>query len=506
MFDGSFEECPDVAPQPIALKGSLAPAEPYPIEALSTGVRAAIEAIVDVVQVPPALAAQSVLAAAALTAQCDINIEPITGYPIPVSLFLVTVAQSGDRKSSSDRRAVEPIKEYERYLHTLYEVEKHDYAINQAAFTAATRKATNGANKSRADIRAGLEDAGKPPIAPPVPLLICDEPTAPGLQRLFVEAYPSLGLFSDEGAAWLGGYSMQDEQQAATGAMLSKLWDGQPIKRVRAAKDETIQILHGRRLSLHLMVQPTIVDKLFGSKEVRAQGLLSRLLVAQPTSLRGTRMWKEPDQASLDALENFRVKMGRRLSRGMAFKDNATRELDLTTVKLTPEARAVLIQFSDHCEKQARPGGPYEEIGDFASKMTENATRIAAVLAHYEGAELLKKDGLSANAANAGARIVQFYAGEALRLYGAGRIEDDADNAQILIDFIRKRGLAQVGKQWLSQNAPKAVRPAQVLSRAITLLVEYNHLVEIKGGAVIDHGAGTKWFRDGYTVIAADPA
>ena len=56
------------------------------------------------------------------------------------------------------------------------------------------------------------------------------------MQRLFAEANPALGLFSDEGATFLGGWGMQDDNQAATGGMLSKLWDGSPIKRIRADK------------------------------------------------------------------------------------------------------------------------------------------------------------------------------------------------------------------------------------------------------------------------------
>lgn len=508
MADGfaeQFDGAEVIAPQPIPIKGGIADGEEYPIAALSTGVQAIVAAIVDIAQVPAALAAQSVLAAAALTAQSDINVRLITRQVVPTSLFLFSVASSGDRKTTSDRFAVTPIKDYERHIAAQYEIDRQDFNIADAAQKAAMRKAQNGTNKSRADIEAGLRDAGKPPVAPPLPILIVDEPTAQGLQRLFAEAQPSLGLFSDEGASWLGGYSMQDEQQAATGAMLSKLWDGEAIKRVRASKDEVVQILHGRRLSLHLMVQPGVAGKLFGSAELRDQGMLSRMLVAQPKSLKGQRLWREPLPESFDAIEAYAAKMGRRLAKALRFKEGTNRELDLSVVELQPETRAELIAFSDHCETAMRPGGVYEDIQDFAAKMPENAARIAAVLAHFEGADTLKRDGLSLNAIRAGIRIVQFYAGEAARLYGAGNTDDDADHAQMLIDFIRKRDLRLVGKQWLSQRAPKPCRPAKVLSRAIELLIEHNHLVPIKGGATVSHGTDAeKWYRDAYTVIAEE--
>ena len=64
-------------------------------------------------------------------------------------------------------------------------------------------------------------------------MLLVEEPTVEGITRLLDEAYPSVGLFSDEGSRMLGGYSMSEERSAPSGAALSQLWDGKPIKRVR---------------------------------------------------------------------------------------------------------------------------------------------------------------------------------------------------------------------------------------------------------------------------------
>ena len=47
---------------------------------------------------------------------------------------------------------------------------------------------------------------------------------------------------------------MNDDNRLKTAAMLSELWDGKPIKRVRAL--DGVTILPGRRLTLHIMIQP----------------------------------------------------------------------------------------------------------------------------------------------------------------------------------------------------------------------------------------------------------
>lgn len=504
MADGfatQFAEAEPAAPQPLDLRGAMADAVEYPINALSPTLRDAILAIEAMAQVPLSLAAQSVLSAASLAAQGFVNVETITGKIVPVSLFLLSIAASGDRKSTSDSFAIKPVKDREEQLAMHYEQRKHEYAIDDAAFKAATTKAKGGANKSRDDIRRELESVGKPPIPPIQPLLTVDEPTGPGMQRLFAEAMPALGLFSDEGATFLGGWSMQEENQAATGGMLSKLWDGSPIKRVRADKENGTQILYGRRLCLHLMVQPDIAGKLLGNPAVRNQGLLSRILVAAPKSLKGSRFWVDPSEKHHADLAKYHQRLGRLLSTEFTFRDPQTRALDLQIINLTPEAKAKLIEFSDHCERQLGHGGPYEQIADFASKMTENATRLAATISYFEGGSKALDAGLSVQATQAGIALMEFYASEAARLYGTSALDDDMANAATLIEWIRKRSLPAVGLRFLNRRGPTQVRSAAKLKRAVDNLVEFRHLVPIKDGAMLDLEGKPKFYAEAFTVV-----
>ncbi|MCP3732042.1 YfjI family protein [Sphingomonas sp. MG17] len=505
MADGFAQQFADAAPvasQPLDLRGATADAVEYPIGALSPTLRNAILAIEAIAQVPVSLAAQSVLSAASLATQGFVNVETITERIVPTSLFFFTIAASGDRKSTSDNLAIAPVKEREEQLAVNFEQRKHEYAIDDAAFKAATTKAKNGSNKSRDDIRNQLEACGKPPIPPVQPLLTVDEPTGPGIQRLFAEAMPALGLFSDEGATFLGGWSMQEENQAATGGMLSKLWDGSAIKRVRADKENGTQILYGRRLCVHLMVQPDISTRLLGNPAVRNQGLLSRILVAAPKSLKGTRFWKEPSDDHRKDLATYQARLGRLLATEFRYRDAQTRALDLSIVKLTSGAKAKLIAFSDHCERQLAAGGIYEQIADFASKMTENATRLAATISFFEGRFKLVEEGLSEQAVSAGIALMEFYASEAVRLYGTSALDNDTANAATLIEWIRKRGLGAVGLRFLNRRGPTQTRGAAALKRAIEILVEHKHLTEIKGGAHLSlEGDETTFYAQAYTVI-----
>ena len=98
-----------------------------------------------------------------------------------------------------------------------------------------------------------------------------------------MSAPASLGLFTAEGGQFVGGHGMSPEHRLKTAATLSSVWDGQPIKRVRAG--DGVTILLGRRLAMHMMVQPDAAAVFFSDPLLRDQGLLSRVLLSAPDSM-----------------------------------------------------------------------------------------------------------------------------------------------------------------------------------------------------------------------------
>src|SRR6185295_11879932 len=112
------------------------PAEPYPVQALGPILSRAAAAIARKVQVPDAIAAQAVLAAAALAAQAHADVLLPFGQSRPLSLYLVTIAGSGDRKSSADNEALSPVHKCEKALRAEYDEAMKSYRIAIAAWGA----------------------------------------------------------------------------------------------------------------------------------------------------------------------------------------------------------------------------------------------------------------------------------------------------------------------------------------------------------------------------------
>jgi hypothetical protein len=107
-------------PEPLPLAGPIDKARPYPMASLGPVLGGAARSIAEKCQCAPALAGQSVLAVASLAAQRLADIRLPFGQTRPLSLFLVTIAASGDRKTTADNEALVPVRMHEKALRDSY--------------------------------------------------------------------------------------------------------------------------------------------------------------------------------------------------------------------------------------------------------------------------------------------------------------------------------------------------------------------------------------------------
>lgn len=358
---------------------AIADKQTYPIDALGDLLGGAARAIADTVAVPLPIAAHSVLAVAAFAAQDKANIV-MDGRTIPLSLFMLTIAESGDRKSACDSVASAPLLQWQRDRVREFAQKAQDYK-NASDVYGSEHKAALSGKKSAADKSAALANL-IPPVPPPEPIVICQEPTLEGLQKSFKQGWPSQALFSDEGAQFFGGHAMNPDNIQKTIAGLSKYWDGAPIIRTRATPGESVT-MYDRRLSIHLLVQPIIAQEVLANPLLMAQGILARFLIAEADSLAGTRFYKNTNPKEHPAVIRFHAAIGDLLAHVPAMSECGG--LELPALQLGQEARQIWITAYDNAERELVPGGLLELVKPVASKAAENANRIAGVFAVLEG-------------------------------------------------------------------------------------------------------------------------
>ena len=282
---------PEMAEEPLPLRRPLPDPEPFPADGLGV-LKEAAEAIHDLTQAPMAICGQSVLAVASLVAQAHANVILPTGQPRPTSCYFLTVAASGERKTSCDDLALRPVREHLDQLRLQYDPDLADHRNRLDLWKLDRDQILKGAKAEKAGTEADLRNIGAEPLPPSEPRIICGEPTIEGLFKLLRNGLGFAGIFSAEGGTFVGGHGLNPDNKLKTAAYLSSLWDGTAIDRTRAG-DELV-VLHGRRVAAHLMVQPGVAERLLSDSELLSQGLLSRVLVTAPTAAAGTRFWREP--------------------------------------------------------------------------------------------------------------------------------------------------------------------------------------------------------------------
>jgi hypothetical protein len=297
------------------------------------------------------------------------------------------------------------------------------------------------------------------------------------------DGQPSVGLFSSEGGQFIGGYAMSDDHWLKTAAALSALWDGEPIKRVR--RGDGVIILPGRRVAMHLLLQPGVANRLLGNRHLADQDLLSRVLATAPASTAGTRLWRNPRPESRAAIHRYSSSMLRILEHSPPLAEGTRNALEPRRLSMSSDARGSCISFADHIERQLGPDGALAPIRALANKLPEHAARLGAVLALVED---LERPELHAQYLEAGILLAEHYAAEATRLHEIGGQDPELELAQRTLNWIHRHweGAPLVSLPDLYTYGPNPIRGKATAQRILNILLDHGWLVREKGPAKVN--------------------
>ena len=476
-------------PQPLVRE--VAPGAAYPAQHLGP-LRAAVEAVQGMAQAPVAIPAASALAVVSLAVQGFADVETLGG-PRPVSLYALTIARSGERKSSCDAPLMAALRAFEKEQASAQREAvaswQNAHALWKGERDRILADARKGKGERKAAARADLDALGPEPAAPPSADRTVTEPTFEGLTRLFATGQPSLGIFSDEGGQFLGGHAMNTDNRQKTLAALNDLWQGNPIRRTRAGDGHST--LYGRRLAVHLMAQPAVARAFMADRMASETGFLPRFLICEPPSAIGTRLHANArgDGAALGAFgDRLRAVLDTSLP-----MDLATRELSPRVLPLAPEARALLVRFADAIEAAQAPGRDLAHVTGYASKAAEQAARIAGVLALWCD---LGAPAVTARDMGDGCELAQFYLGEAKRLADAAVISEKIDQAEALRKWLLESWPhAEILVREVVRLGPNALRESPKARAALGVLGQHGWLAPLDRGAVVRGAARAEAWR-----------
>ncbi|MBQ0820987.1 DUF3987 domain-containing protein [Microvirga sp. HBU67558] len=427
------------------------PAE-FPVEYLPPVMRGAVEALEEHVQAPRGLCAHSVLSAAALAAQGHANVKTRAMGARPLSLFMLVVAASGERKTACDEMALLAASQQEDSLRAGYEDEMRRYKNSKAAYDAERRKIEKNDKMGFAEKAHQLDQLREPP-KPLAPNLRLKEPTYEGLLRLLHEGQPSIGVFTSEGGQFLGGHGMTEEAKIRTITGLSELWDSGSAQRVRVGENT---FMVGRRVSVSLAVQPMLAAKLLGDEIAQDQGFVGRFLVTMPESRIGTRVIRESNPHGDVRLQEFKRSLRRLFEASLPLRDETRNELDPQNLELDDHAWTVWQSVAQNIEDECGMSGRWRPVRAGALKMAENIARISGILALIEDPKAMRISGdIMASAASIGL----FYLQEALRLVGHSALDPKTQELKDLEQWLTGTWRGDlINSTLIQQRAPNGLR------------------------------------------------
>ena len=459
---------------------------PYPLDALPGEIGEAVREVVGFVQCPPALAACSALSALSLAGQALADVQRADRLKGPTSLYVLAVAESGERKTTCDGLFLASVREWERDQAERAKPELAEHAARYAAWEERRagikgrirQAAQKGEDSNGAECDLMSEEANCPQ-PPRVPRLVHADATPEALAWALARGWPSGGVMSSEAGVVFGGHGMGRDSVMRNLSLLNALWDG-TTHRVERRTSESFT-LAGVRLTMGLAAQPETVRQFMdGTKGLaRGNGFAARFLIAAPASTQGHRLFREaPEWHYLPA---FASRLRELLT--LPVQPDESGALVLPVLTLTAEARSTWVRFHDDVEAELRPGGDMAEVRDVASKAADNVARLAALFHLYTHGPTGQVDAAAVTAA---AHIVGWHLFQARAFLGEVAAPRELSTARRLdawlVDFCRREGVREVERRTIQNRGPNPVRGRAGLDAALVELAEASRIREVADG------------------------
>ncbi len=252
----------------------------------------AVEESIRQLEVPREMAMMCALGAMATACQRYVDVELPPGNRAPASLMLLTIAESGERKTTTQNyfsgsidkingKAIEAnskdLREH-RIKHKLWKTElRHLERMYGKYASVGDDEAADAATKD-IEVHLRLE-----PVPNPSGKFLYEDTTPQALVQFLYENAENGCLLTSEANSIFNGKAMSELDK------LNTLWDGGTLIVDRLSRAPIT--LRGARLTMALMAQPSVISNFMGRRgeEARGTGFLARFLVAKPKPKAGER-------------------------------------------------------------------------------------------------------------------------------------------------------------------------------------------------------------------------
>jgi putative DNA primase/helicase len=418
----------------------------------------------------------------AVQGQADIaRADKLTG---PTSLYLLTIAESGERKSTVDGFFTRAIHAWADEAAAALEPDLLRYRADVAAWEAkhsgtkeAIKQAARAGKATDMDEKRLRDLEHDRPQPPQIPRLTYQDITPEQLAYSLATGWPTAGVLSSEAGTVLGAHGMSNDSMVRNMAFLNVAWEG-GIHQVDRRTSESFTV-KGARLTMSLAIQDAALRAFFDRTGTLARGTgwMARFLLAWPESTQGTRLYTEAPER-WPALAAFHKRLDELLRMPLPFDDDG--RLTPQLLQLAPAAKAAWITYHDDIEKELRRGGELIDVRDVASKSADNAARLAALFHVFEHGP----GDIGVESLQGAAYLAAWHLNESRRYFGemaqAPELSDAARLDAWMLAYLRDTYQTAVGKRHVQQFGP--IRDGRRLDAALLELTDLDRVRLTKDG------------------------
>lgn len=443
------------------------PLNPYPVHAFPQKIANLIGEQHRNNEAPLSLIGSSVLGAMSGAIQDKVDVETLSGSFVPPIVWTLSVSASGSRKSTVDEMISRFFGVFEGQVSSTLKSAIATQMAKRVGWEAQMElvgKKMKSESESGKIIELQSELAKlfqEEPLLINIPRILYQDATPEALYKGLMK-WPSGMVSSSESGALFSSRTFNNLPQ------FNRLWDGKENHRIDRVSSESF-VVENPRLTISLMVQPkTFLQFLDGKGRLaRDSGFLARFLICQPENLAGTR-YGYHHTGSWVHHEDFQTRMLDILFGGVT---PLGKPVERKKLKLSKDAYAVLKQFANLVETNLGFGQYLCDVPDAASKLAENASRMAALFHYYQD----EGEEISAEIMRRATEICGWYMDEFKRLFAEKIVMplefQDADAIELCLRrFSDTNPGMNVLKKYLFTHGPNAVRSKARLDLALYVL------------------------------------
>ena len=436
----------------------------FPVRALPAPLCDWVQAVAENTETPVDMAAVSALAVLSCALQGKFKVHAKSGYNEPLNLYILIIANSGERKSPIVQLMTRPIYRYEDRENQ----DRKNAIENERAKLSSWKKQIDllereGNASEAAKLRVQYRELENNRTR--LLRLIADDITPEALTSLLAENGGIMTILSTEGGLFdtlAGRYTNNISIDT-----LLKSYSGDRIRVDRKGRES--ETINNPVLTMLLSVQDNVLEGLMRNEAFRSRGLTGRMLYCKPKSKVGTRHFDTPDLPKTMEIEYMKLILS--LLKIPVPPNGCPQE-----IRLSPKAYRCVKDFFDWVE----PKLPHEleHMDGWGGKFVGTTLRIAGLLHCVQHGAAAGKVAISSDTITNAIKIGRYFLKHALCAYSLMGADKALRGAKHILRKLQGQEKRELTKYQIHRLCRGEFPKAEDVVPVVELLIEHGYLKE----------------------------